>query len=172
MQVGDGADAGKYLDAIRVSKPLPMAQVSILTAREAYDYVLAHAGAVLPARDAVDKRVVEEVRTGKIVYTEGGKTHIGDRWIKRRLPDDSYKQGIITHPSQVGGYPSYTGTPYKDADGDGMPDKYETEHGLNPRNAADAAAIAKSGYAHIEEYLNGLVDVLTVKPAGDTKLLT
>ena len=172
VQVGDEADAGKYLDAIRVSKPLPMAAVSILAAREAYDYVLAHAGATLPARDAVDKRIVEEVRTGKIVYTEGGLTHIGDKWIKRRLPDDSYKQGIITHPSQVGGYPSYTGTPYKDTDKDGMPDAYETKWGLNPRDAADAATITKSGYANIEVYLNSLVEVQTVKPAANSQQLT
>ncbi|MBE7169407.1 MAG: polysaccharide lyase [Williamsia sp.] len=172
VQVGEEGDAGKWTSAIRVNKPMPMARVSILPAREAYDYVLANVGANLPVRDAVDKRIVEEVRTGKIVYTEGGKTHIGDKWIKRRLPDDTYKQGIITHPSQVGGYPAYNGTPYKDADKDGMPDEYETKHGLNPRNAADAAAIAKSGYANIEEYLNSLVDLRAVKPAGNSKLLT
>ena len=36
---------------------------------------------------------------------------------------DSYKIGIITDVSQVGGYPEYKGTPYKDSDNDGMPDE-------------------------------------------------
>ena len=30
----------------------------------------------------------------------------------RRLPKDSYKQGIITDIRQMGGYPEYKGTPY------------------------------------------------------------
>ncbi len=61
--------------------------------------------------------------------------------------------------SQVGGYPDYKGTPYKDSDNDGIPDDWEKAHGLNANNAADAAQYAKSksGYTNIEEYLNSLV---------------
>ncbi|MBD0287583.1 MAG: polysaccharide lyase, partial [Flavisolibacter sp.] len=74
--------------------------------------------------------------------------------------------GIITHPSQVGGYPEYKGTPYKDADSDGMPDEGETKHGLNPRNAADASSDRNSdGYTNIEEYLNSVVDIKNIRPA-------
>jgi hypothetical protein len=43
----------------------------------------------------------------------------------RRAALDSYKVGIITDVSQVGGYPEYKGTPYKDSDNDGLPDEYE-----------------------------------------------
>src|SRR5690606_7282617 len=118
-------DLNKLLDSMRVNKPLPMAKVSVMDTKEAYDYVLANAGASLPKRDAVDARVVETVRTGKIKYVEGGKTGVGKEFIKRRLPVDSYKQGIITDVSQVGGYPTYSGKPYKDSDNDGMPDDYE-----------------------------------------------
>lgn len=167
VQVGDNrGDAGEYAQAIRVNSPMPMAPVSVLTAQQAYAYVLENVGATLPKRDAVDKRIVEEVRTGKIVYTEGGQTGIGKQFIKRRLPEDSYKQGIITHPSQVGGYPEYRGTPYKDSDNDGMPDEWETKHGLNPKNAADAATDKNGdGYTAIEEYLNSVVDVKLAAPA-------
>ena len=49
-------------------------------------------------------------------------------------------KGIITHPSQVGGYPDYKGTPYKDSDGDGMPDVWEYRHHLDVRDAQDAGA--------------------------------
>ena len=76
----------------------------------------------------------------------------------RRLPIDSYKQGIITDISQVGGYPEYKGNPYKDADSDGMPDEWETKHGLNAKNASDACLDRnKDGYTNIEEYLNSVV---------------
>src|SRR4029079_18729958 len=105
-----------------------------------FDYVLANVGATLPKRDAVDQRITEQVRTGKIAYKEGVKLP-ETQFKHRRLPIDSYKIGIITDPSQVGGYPEYKGTPYKDSDNDGMPDEYETKHDLNPNNSSDAAKI-------------------------------
>ena len=169
VQVGDnGSDAGDHMAAIRVNEPMPMAPVTMVDAKTAYNYVLENAGATLPKRDAVDTRIVQEVKTGRIVYTENGKTGIGAQFIKRRLPEDSYKQGIITHPSQVGGYPDYKGTPYKDSDNDGIPDDWEKKNGLNPNNAADATqeAKSKSGYSNIEEYLNGIVQLQHVRPGN------
>jgi hypothetical protein len=172
VQVGDDhGDAGAYAAAIRVNEPMRMAAVTIIPTKQAYEYVLDNAGATLPKRDAVDARIVEEVRTGKITYTEGGKTGIGKQYIKRRLPEDSYKQGIITHPSQVGGYPSYKGTPYKDSDNDGMPDDWELKKGLNPKSAADASLDKdKNGYTNIEDYLNSVVSLDDVKPSVIAKV--
>jgi hypothetical protein len=158
-------DLNKLLDSIRVDKPLPMAKVSVMETKKAYDYVLANAGAILPKRDAVDNRVIEEVKTGKIKYVENAKTGVGKEFIKRRLPEDSYKKGIISDISQVGGYPVYSGKPYIDTDNDGMPDTYEKEVGLNPKNAKDASVISKTGYSNIEDYLNSLVDIKTVVPS-------
>jgi hypothetical protein len=74
----------------------------------------------------------------------------------RRLPIDSYKQGIITDVIQVGGYPEYKGSPYKDSDKDGMPDDWETKQGLNPGDSSDASKINNDGYSNIEEYLNSI----------------
>ncbi|MBS7563590.1 polysaccharide lyase [Mucilaginibacter sp. Bleaf8] len=167
IQIGDMADAGRYTDSIRSDKPFPMPQIKMLTASNSYQYVLANVGATLPKRDAVDSRIVQEVRTGKITYAEGYANSKGSQYLKHRLPDDSYKQGIITDPAQVGGYPAYKGTPYKDTDSDGMPDVYETKHGLNPRNAADAVLQAKgeNGYTNIEVYLNSIVPLNQVVPA-------
>lgn len=158
-------DLNKLLDSIRVDKPLPMAKVSVMETKKAYDYVLANAGAILPKRDAVDNRVIEEVKTGKIKYVENAKTGVGKEFIKRRLPEDSYKKGIISDISQVGGYPVYSGKPYIDTDNDGMPDTYEKKVGLNPKNAKDASVISKTGYSNIEDYLNSLVDIKTVVPS-------
>ncbi len=141
-----------------------MAKISLITAKEAYTYVLANAGATLPVRDAIDQRIIEQVKTGKIAHVADGKLPARQNYVKRRLSDDSYKKGIISDISQVGGYPAYNGKPYLDTDKDGIPDAWETKHGLDPKNAADAAEITKSGYANIEVYLNSLVDVASVKP--------
>jgi hypothetical protein len=170
VQVEDVADVEKHIASVRVNEPMPMARVSILPAQKAYEYVLENVGASLPKRDPVDKRIVEEVRTGKIIYREGGKTNVGNKFIKRRLPEDSYKQGIISDVSQVGGYPEYKGTPYKDADKDGMPDEWETKHGLNAKNAADASLDRdKDGYSNIEEFINSVVPLKAVVPAEAAK---
>ena len=82
----------------------------------------------------------------------------------RRAALDSYKVGIITDVSQVGGYPEYKGTPYKDSDNDGIPDDYETRIGLNAKDASDAVKIAKNGYSNIENYLNSVVNEKNVAP--------
>jgi hypothetical protein len=163
VQVEEERDAGKYKDFMKVNKPLPMAPVTILSAEEARKYVLANAGATLPKRDAVDARIVKEATTGKVEINPNVKLP-ETQFKHRRLPIDSYKIGIITDPAQVGGYPEYKGTPYVDSDNDGMPDAYELKVGLNPKDAADAAKIAKNGYSNIENYLNSVVDVKNVKP--------
>jgi hypothetical protein len=165
VQVEELPNTDKYTDYMRVNRPLPMPQLSIIPAKDAYQYVLNNAGATLPKRDAVDQRITEQARTGKINFIENVKLP-QKQFEHRRLPIDSYKQGIITDVAQVGGYPEYKGTPYKDSDSDGIPDDWETKHGLNPKNAEDASLDRdKDGYTNIEEYLNGIVDVNKVAPA-------
>lgn len=157
VQIEGLSDAGKYRDDIRADKPLPMPHMTIMSAEDAYKFVLDNAGATLPVRDAVDIRVIEQLRTGKIVYREGGKTDVGSEYIKRRLDKESYKQGIITDISQVGGYPEYKGTPYKDSDNDGMPDKWEIKYKLNPYDPGDSRMDCNGdGYMNIEKYINGI----------------
>lgn len=155
--------AKPYFAAMRSPKPFPMPSITILPTMEAHKYVLANAGATLPLRDAVDTRVIEQVRTGKITYKEGVKLP-ETNFKHRRMPIDSYKKGIITDISQVGGYPAYKGKAYKDSDNDGMPDAYELKNGLNPKDASDSMKITASGYSNIEVYLNSVVPVNQVKP--------
>ncbi len=152
--------ARKYAVSSRASEPFPHAPLRITTAKEAYDEVLASAGATLPRRDAVDERVVAMVRTGDV-----GKPVVEpdlfDRLNKVRYTEERVRElvklvplGFITDPAQVGGYPDYRGTPYADADKDGMPDDYEKARGLNPADAADAAADPDGdGYTNIEAWL-------------------
>lgn len=157
VQVEDLPNAGEYKDYMKWNKPLPMPAITIMEANDAKKYVLANAGATLPKRDAVDARIIEQVRTGKIKY-DPNVTLPATQFEHRRLPIDSYKIGIITDPAQVGGYPEYKGVAYKDSDNDGIPDDWEKKNGLNPNNATDAAqpAKSKSGYSNIEEYLNAV----------------
>ncbi|MEI6948424.1 polysaccharide lyase [Paraflavisolibacter sp. H34] len=166
VQIGDKPNAGAFTSQIRVDKPFPMAPVVTLSPQAAYQYVLQNVGASLPQRDPVDRRIVEEVRSGKIEPRSGGRVFTPE-YVKRRLPEDSYKKGIIYDISQVGGYPEYKGTPYKDADNDGMPDAWEKKVGLNPNSAADASLDRnKDGYTNIEEYLNSVVPLQQVKPGA------
>jgi hypothetical protein len=44
--------------------------------------------------------------------------------------------------------------PAADGDSDGLPDDWETAHGLNPADASDSAALHASGYANIEVWAN------------------
>lgn len=157
VQVGEEKDAGPYKDYMKVDQPFPMPPVKIMPAEEAYRFVLTNVGATLPVRDAVDKRVIEQVRTGKIAYKEVN-TDTMSQFKVRKLPKDSYKLGIVTNIVEVGGYPDYKGTPYKDADNDGLPDEYEVRHGLNPHDPTDSAkpAAGGGGYSNIEVYLNTL----------------
>ena len=159
------AESSKYFAAMRSKKPFPMPKITIIPTLDAKNYVLTNAGASLPRRDPVDTRIIKQVVTGKIEVHPDAKPS-AFQFEHRRLPADSYKQGIITEISQVGGYPEYKGTPYKDSDNDGMPDAYEIKNGLNPKDASDAAKITKSGYANIEVYLNSVVPVSIVKPIG------
>ncbi|MEO6733733.1 MAG: polysaccharide lyase [Ferruginibacter sp.] len=168
VQVEELPDAGKYTAKMKWNKPLPMPEITIIPTLQAKEFVLANAGAILPVRDAVDRRIVEQVRTGKIVVSNKVVPPT-TQFKHRRLSLDSYKIGIITDVSQVGGYPEYKGTPYKDSDNDGMPDAYEIKSKLNPANAADATVITKNGYSNIEVFLNSVVDVNKVKPSASLK---
>jgi hypothetical protein len=156
VQVEDLPNTGKYRDQIKWNQPLPMPEFPIMSAKESFTYVLNNAGATLPKRDPVDTRVTTQVRTGNINPIDGVKLP-KTQFEHRRLPIDSYKNGIITDVSQVGGYPEYKGTPYPDADHDGMPDDWENKVGLNPKDASDAQKdMSGDGYSNIEKFINGI----------------
>jgi pectate lyase len=161
VQIESIAEESSVLPKIRAEKPYPHSFVSIQPAAEAYELVLAGAGAIRPRRDAVDERIIHSVRTGD------ASALVSDE-IVAELREVGYSdsviqgitglaaKGIIAKPEQVGGYPEYKGEPYADADNDGMPDAWETEHGLNPHDASDAAADANGdGYTNVEDFLNG-----------------
>lgn len=150
-------EASTYFPKMKVNEPLPMPWLKkFMSAEESYDFVLKNVGATLPQRDPVDTRIVRVVKTGKPEYVEGLDPKSFYQFEHRRLGQDSYKLGIITDISQVGGYPEYKGTPYLDTDKDGLPDAWEKKYKLNPNDPYDATIDSDGdGYTNIEEYING-----------------
>ena len=174
IQVQEQANTDGYTENMKWNEPFPMPHLTIMPAKDAYKYVLKNVGATIPSRDIVDERIIEEVETGKPYYVEGLDPNSFYQFEHRRLPNDSYKQGIITDISQVGGYPEYKGTPYVDTDGDGMPDAWEKANGLNSNDPSDAVKdCTGDGYTNIEKYINGIstkkkVDWTNLKNNYDT----
>ena len=171
IQIETQPNTEGYTENMRSNRPFEMPYIRITSAHDAYDFVLKNAGANIPCRDIVDERIIEEVRTGVPYYDKKmAKDANGDltglapksmgedgQFKYRRLPKDSYKQGIITDIRQMGGYPEYKGTPYVDTDGDGMPDEWEKANGLNPNDPSDANKdCTGDGYTNIEKYINGI----------------
>jgi hypothetical protein len=107
--------------------------VPMLSTNGSWDLILNNAGRTKPQRDAVDERIVADVRAGI-----------------DRTPDN---------PDEVGGYPSLaSGAPYPDADQDGMDDRWEIARGLSSSNAADrnSTNLSTEGYTNLEVFLNEL----------------
>lgn len=128
---------GKFASCGRVDKPYPVAPVETHSAEEALALVLANAGAMLPRRDAVDARIVEEVSNGSARFG---------------------CSGIIDSQKDVGGWPALQSAPApQDDDQDGMPDEWELQHGLDPRDPGDHNGdFSGDGYTNLEKYLNNL----------------
>jgi len=128
------AEIKALIKKVRATTPAPAPPITQQSAEQAYELVLAQAGATLPKRDPVDERIINIVRTGK----------------------PTYKNGIIDIPSDVGGWPEYKTAPAPvDSDHDGMPDIWEKKFGLRWNDPSDGAKDAdEDGYTNVEEWLN------------------
>ena len=136
------------------------------SAADARSKVIICGGASL-RRDEVDTRIAEEVYRGNSTFT--GSSDSSEKASKY----GSYNLGgIIDTQTDAGGWPQYHALPTEtarntDTDGDGMPDWFETQFGLNPSNAADGNARTldiKGRYTNLEMYLHYLVrDVIALQ---------
>ena len=157
VQVEEQPNTDGYTADMKWNEPFPMPSFPIMSAKEAYNFVMDNVGANIPKRDIVDQRIIEEVKTGKAYYKEGLDPESFYQFKYRRLQRDSYKKGIITDIKQVGGYPEYKGKACRDSDDDGMPDAWEKANGLNPNDPSDANKdCTGDGYTNIEKYINGI----------------
>ena len=122
-------------------------QLPQLSAAASYAWNIAHSGAtikhdatsyaVTQGYDAVDGYMMGEVQT---LGTAG------------RLWSSESQTGL----SNGGLGTLNTGARLTDSDNDGIPDAWETAHGMNPNSASDALALNPLGYRMIEQYANEL----------------
>jgi hypothetical protein len=151
-------DSRSYL----VSSPFAAPAVTTTTALQAYADVLAKAGMRIPVLDAVDKRILEEVKRGegKIIdcVSAAELTSPINCASRISLSLADYTKYGINDPLDAKGWPVLAaGTPPQDSDHDGMPDSWESARGLNPSANDSAQDRNGDGYTNIEEYINGLV---------------
>lgn len=141
----------EMLQKVRRQIPWESMPIQEESPAEAYKAVLRHAGASLPVRDAVDKRIIDEVRSGCATYE--GKTYKE----REKSAGVKPKSGIIDSQNDVGGWPTLKSKlAPKDSDHDGMPDKWEKKHGLNPNDPTDRNLTDTEGWTQLERYLNEL----------------
>lgn len=117
--------------------------VTTQPAEEAYELILKNVGAILPARDTLDERIINDVknRTGRFIDVQGG-----------------YPHGTV-YEKTINAWPFLNSLPApQDTDNDGMSDEWEKKKGLNPNDPSDASGIKlHSFYTNIEVYINLLI---------------
>lgn len=136
---------------IRVAAPgallqqaVSVARVTTHNAQEAYQHVLARAGAW--PRDRITQRTIREVTRGTGAWGRHGPSQPSDIW---------FLDGLSVEPRMT------------DTDGDGMPDAWEDRRGLNKAMENDAHRIMDSGYTAVEEYLNERAESLIPRRSGE-----
>lgn len=150
MAMAGGSLADTVLS--KVNQPFDIAPLTTHTATEAYQLVLQYAGALLPERDTLDQRIVDNVknRTGRVIDVQGGYPH-----------GTPYAQTVNAWPALA------SGTPLPDDDHDGMPNTWEIAKGLNPNDPSDRAGITAGGYTNLEVYLNSITNSAPVPSSAD-----
>ena len=109
---------------------------NIESAKDAYESCLKYSGCSLQ-RDLVDERFIQTIidNTGKMIDSQ---SEVGG-W-------DFYEE--IQRPADW------------DTDNDGMPNEWEKQNGLDPKNPEDGKTDNdKDGYTNLEEYLNSLIKI-------------
>lgn len=132
----------------RAFSPIPFVYTTTHSAEEAFERVLEYAGASL-SRDIHDETMVHDAREGVVTTTSRATGLINNQ------DEAMYIDG-------TSGWPMLNSTEAPvDTDGDGMPDEWETENGLDPNNPEDGKIMGEDGYTNLENYLNSLVAHIT-----------
>ncbi|MCG7907062.1 MAG: pectate lyase precursor [Candidatus Thiodiazotropha taylori] len=118
----------------------PVATVQTDDAVTAYLKVLALAGSF--PRDRVTRRTIREVITGTGSWRRGGPAEPDDDWFLSGIGQQSKPE---------------------DRDGDGMPDQWEQQKGLDP-DRESANQLMANGYTAIEVYLHERAEALIKGP--------
>ncbi len=137
------------LSAFVQTEPFFEPYVTTHTAEAAFDNVLADVGCNIPKLDKYDQRIIAETRNGTTHFV-GSLTNT---------------PGVVNTQDDVGGWEAYIDDYPEvhrpagwDTDGDGMPNAWEIEQGLDPDNPNDGNHDRNGdGYTELEDYLASLV---------------
>lgn len=133
---------GGTKDNILSKTEFTVAPVSTHTAAQAYEKVLAYAGASLK-RDVIDRRIASETRNG--TYTFKGS--------------NGSRNGLIDSQADTEGYIPYISTERPaDTDNDGIPDEWAVRYLPDGKTYKDIDPV--TGYSYLELYINSIVDNL------------
>lgn len=140
--------AAAALAAGRSDTIFPFSPVTTQSAQDAYTAVTAQAGASLPRRDTVDRRIIRETLTGTATFEDNSYQPAGLDTIT----------GMIDSQHTVGGWPSLNSTTYpNDTDNDGLPNWWEAmTSGSNDTTGTIPHITAANGYTQLENYLNAI----------------
>ena len=134
----DGVLITDHHSATAMSSPnfTPTYPKKLLSAQEAYADVVEHVGPSR-VRDVHDRRYIEQL------------TSLGT------------KGAFIANEDDLGGIGKVDGgVAIVDSDHDGMPDTWETEHGLDPNKNDATLYTFGNGYMNIENYVNDATDLV------------
>jgi hypothetical protein len=142
------APRNEAMENFIVNEPFFEPFVKTQSAKAALRDVLADVGCNVPMLDDHDRRVIEETRKTTTTY-QGSVSGLPG------LPDSQ---------EDVGGwedYPEIERPADWDSDHDGLPDNWETSHGLNPNSPPGDYADSNGdpdgdGFTNLEDYLNSL----------------
>ena len=155
----DPAKVGAVAAQVRVDHEIYPSYVTTHTAKEAFKLVLSDVGANQPKADAIDRRIVQEVRTGSWHYQGTRASNWPNNY--NQPPAPNYP-GIIDTPDDVhdaNGSPDAPWPLYAtynvpiDSDHDGMPDTWEKAIGSDPLTANSNDDGDRDGYTVLEDYL-------------------
>ena len=158
-KAGTSTGVGVYIKDSEVAKikaetPYDCNAMSLHSANDAFDAVLAYAGASF-AKDAIDTRIAKETKDGSYTYQ-------GSNGSTKGLIDT---QTDVDDGTWVNGWPVYKATEeqisaLRDADSDGIPNTVEDAWGLNksdPKDASEYTLDPDKRYTNLEMYLHYLV---------------
>lgn len=158
-KAGTSTGVGVYIKDSEVAKikaetPYDCNAMSLHSAGDAFDAVLAYAGASF-AKDAIDTRIATETKDGSYTYQ-------GSNGSTKGLIDT---QTDVDDGTWVNGWPVYKATEeqisaLRDADSDGIPNTVEDAWGLNksdPKDASEYTLDPDKRYTNLEMYLHYLV---------------
>lgn len=132
--------AEEQIPWIKLTEPFCKPYVETHPVEGLLENVLSDVGANHQGWDAVDRRLIDDVRSRKSSSTGS----------QSGLP------GIIDSQNDVGGWPELqTGTAPQDSDHDGIPDEWETAHHLDPQKPSHNDRMPGSKVTALEVYLEG-----------------